>query len=187
MPLIEDAIAAYEATARMVSRLLDSRVDLLSSGVAAMSNQPSMHFSGGYKDVSGVLGVCLPAESRATMSRVAAESPASSVPAVEVLTVDIDWMTFEGWITIPDARTCFVEVDFQAHRRVTGDVFERSISSDGAVNDSTPVEWQLPLDGPAVLEVPLTASTQGRRKIVIHLRHPPERMVLRRLAITALP
>lgn len=188
MPLIDHAIATYEAAARMVSRLLNSRTDLLSSGLSALSLQPSLHLAGGYKDIGPSLGICLSAESRATLSRAAADPMGSATPSVEMLTSDIEWMTFEGWLSDPRARLCFVEAEIQANCPITADVFLRSIGPDGELlRDSTPIEWRLPLNGPAVLEVPLDHAGEGRRKIIIHLRRPPERMILRRLAITALP
>lgn len=186
MPLLDDAIATYEAAARMVARLVDSRTDLLASGLTAMSTQPSLHLSGGYRDLGGGLGICIPADSRATMSR---PSPAAGAiaPSAEVLTSELDWMTFEGWLSDQNARICFVEAEIEADRQITADVFHRRIGPDGALQDARPIEWNLPLSGPAVLEVPLEQSGTSRHKIVIHLRRPPERMVLRRLALTALP
>lgn len=187
MPMIDDAMATYEAAARMVSRLLDCRTDLLSSGLAVLSNQPSVHLSGGYRDVGDALGICLPADSRATISRVStADAPAAVPTAAEVLTSDLEWMTFEGWVAVADARVCFIEMDVQADRQITADVFERKIGADGKFEDSPPVEWSLPRSGPAVFEMPLDPSFEGRRKIVLHLRRPPERMILHRLAVTAL-
>ena len=185
MPLIDDAIATYEAAARMLSRVLDSRTDLLASGLAALGAQPAVHLFGGYKDVGEALGVCLPSDSRATMSR--AEAAQGSPPAIELLTGDLEWMTFEGWVRDPQARTCFVEADLKTGRQITADVFQRSIGPEGTLRDSRPIEWNLRLSGPCVLEVPLDTSRAARHKIVIHLRRPPERMVLRRLAFTALP
>lgn len=185
MPLIDDAISTYEAAARMLSKLTDSRNDLLSSGLSALSSQPAMHLLGGYRDVGDSLGVCLPSDSRATLSRVAAAQ--GCPPSVELLTSDLEWMTFEGWVRDPQARTCFVEADIEAGRQITADVFQRSIDAEGALRDSRPIEWNLRLSGPCVLEVPLDTSVASRHKIVIHLRRPPERMVLRRLAFTALP
>lgn len=189
MSLMDNAIATYEAAARMVSRLLDSRTDLLADGLSSLSSRPSLHLGGGYKDIGASLGVCLPAESRATMSRLPlSDGPVGASPAVEVLTADIEWMTFEGWLSDPRARVCFVEIGVDAERPITADVFLRCIGPDGEfLSDSAPVEWRLPLNGPAVLEVPLTCAGEGRRKMVIHLRRPPERMILRRLAITTLP
>lgn len=188
MSLIDDAISIYESAARMVAGLLEARVDLLSSGLAVLNSQPSIHLAGGYKDVGTSLGVCLPADSRATIARSSLAEAAATAPSIEVLTSDLDWMTFEGWLAVANARTCFVEAELHADRPITADVFVRRLGGDGGFRDAKPIEWRLPLGGPALLEVPLEPAEEGeRRKVVISLRNPPERMIMRRLALTSLP
>ena len=171
----------YRAAADMLEALQAMRLDLVSEARNGLIGRPRLGFGGGYNHVSPSFGACLPANGRSEILMT------EGANGVELRCSGADWMTLEGTISskIP-VDFCYVEMQVASDRPLVADVFLREFLEDQSIRDSGHRECHATSGNIAVckLSLPEIADDLAERRVIIHLRHPAQRLVLDRLAIT---
>ena len=175
------AMRNFKAAADMLEALQFTRLDLVQEARNALIGRPRFAFAGGYNDVSPMFGACLPGSGRGELLIP------DSGGGVELRCSGTDWMTLEGAISaqIP-VDECYLEIQAASDRLLVADVFIRELLQDGTVRDSGHRECHVADGGISVcrLPVPEMAEDVTGRRVIVHLRHPAQRLVIDRLAVT---
>ncbi|MFC7704795.1 hypothetical protein ACFQXB_11375 [Plastorhodobacter daqingensis] len=182
MTIYETAIRNFEAAADILTTLQASRVNMLSQALDSMIGRPKAVLSEGYNDIGLSFGLCLPAGKRGDLLKGSEEDT-----SVEIRTSGISWMTLEGVVPANTvAGQVYLEIEAQGESTVVADVFIREIRA-GAAVDGPLHEWRISPDGVSVFKLALPESDEPgavSRRVIVHLRQPPRRLVLRRFAMT---
>lgn len=177
------AVRNFEAAASVLTALQSARIDLLAEASAAMVGRPKLGLSGGYNNITPAFGACLPNGLRCDIL-----PGTDSEGSVELRGAGLQWMTLEA--PLPDssavASKCFIECNASAETPLVADVFLRSFDETGKVSDSGHLEWRILRDSVSLccLELPEQDEDTTARRVIVHLRQPPARLLLASLALT---
>lgn len=177
------AVRNFEAAASVLTALQSARIDLLDEARSAMVGRPKLGLTGGYNAITPAFGACLPDGMRYDIL-----PGTDGETAIELRGAGLTWMTLEA--PLPDgaepATKCFIECIAGADTPLVADVFLRSFDEDGQVQDGGHREWRITRDALSLccLELPEPDEGTSGHRVIIHLRHPPARLLLSGLAIT---
>lgn len=181
MSVLEEAISTYRAAANLLSTVSQLRTNLLDS--AFEEKQKPVTLFEGHHSISSAFDICVPQGTRATLTLHHRRSEGATIES------DLpQWMTLEGWLPqgTGAADTCFVELEMEADDPLVADAFVRVIDADNKSQDGAASEVQLNSDGLNVLRIDLSKAKGDKRKVVLHLRHPPASFLLREFALIPL-
>ncbi|MFD1911348.1 hypothetical protein ACFSGJ_03860 [Halodurantibacterium flavum] len=182
MTIYDTALRNFEAAAAILTSLQAGRINLAEEAVDALVGKPKLLLAEGYNDIGKSFGVCLPGGKKAELIPQEGET-GLDLRAGSSMT----WMTLEGAIPAQSTATqCYLEIEAEGESSIVADVFVRELTPGGAV-DGPLNEWRIPSDGMTVFRLAMPESSEGTtnpRRIIVHLRQPPRRIILRRLAMT---
>ncbi|ODT61556.1 MULTISPECIES: hypothetical protein [Paracoccus] len=179
--IYDSAVRSFEAAAAVLMSLQSCRTNLAAEAGRALDNRPKVILSAGYNSLTSSVGICMPEDARAEFSR------SDDDDGLEFRTSGLNWMTIEGLVPAEiDAATCYLDAAVSFPAPTVADVFLRDFLADGGIADSLHQEWALGADRAAVCSLRLPALRSGAtaRRIIIHLRQPPLRFVIRSLSLT---
>lgn len=177
------AVRNFEAAASVLTALQSARIDLLAEAGNALIGRPKLGLSGGYNTITPAFGACLPNGLRCDIL-----PGTDGERSIELRGAGLQWMTLEA--PLPDssaiASKCFIECSASAEAPLVADVFLRSFDDSGKVSDSGHLEWRIMRDSVSLccLELPEPDEDTTARRVIVHLRQPPARVLLANLALT---
>lgn len=176
----ESAVRNFQSAADLLIAIQGRRLVLTSEAARVLNSRPKAILNEGYSTLSPRFGICIPQSSRAEFAF------AGDGEGLDFRTSSLPWMTMEGLLDGKMAGTCYVDADVAFLVPTTADVFLREFTADGKSHDSQHTEWSLGTDQAAVcvMNIPKADNDVESRRVIIHLRQPPERFILRKLALT---
>lgn len=176
----DSALRNFQTAADLLIALQGRRLVLSGEASSVLEGRPKVLLTAGYTSLSPRFGICLPEDGRA---QYAFES---SGDGLEFRNSGLTWMTMEGLISTREACACYLDADTAFSTPTMADVFLREFSESGKIEDSLQTEWLLGADHASVsqLKLPAAAKDVAHRRVIIHLRQPPARFVIRKLAMT---
>lgn len=176
----ENAVRNFQSAAELLIALQGRRLVLSSEAASMLGALPKVILDEGYSALSPRFGICIPMESRADFSF------ATDGEGLEFRTTGLPWMTMEGLLDGTMAGTCYLDAEVVFPVPTVADVFLREFTADGQCHDSQHCEWVLGADQAGVcgLTIPEADAAVESRRVIIHLRQPPMRFILRKLAMT---
>lgn len=176
----DSAVRNFQMAANLLIALQGRRLVLTGEAAALLDGRPKALLSEGYNSLSPRFGICIPQDTRGEFSM----TPEGD--GLEFRNSGTPWMTMEGLLSSMDPCSCYLDADASFPTPTVADVFLRDFTDAGTIRDSLQTEWLLGNDRATVckLELPEAADDVANRRIVIHLRQPPVRFTLRKLALT---
>ena len=181
--IYDSAVRSFEAAAAVLMSLQNQRTNLAAEAGRALDGRPKVLLSEGYNSLARDVGVCIPQDTRAEFARAEGDD------GLEFRTSGLEWMTIEGQLPRDlAAATCYLDASVAFPMPAVADVFLREFKRDGSVVDSLHQEWTLGMDAASVCCLTLEEAGDdiSARRIIIHLRQPPHRFVIRTLALTVI-
>lgn len=180
--IYDQAVRNFQSAAGLLMSLQACRTVLSGDAAAVLDGRPKALLSEGYNSLSARFGICIPQDARA-------EYAAPDLgEGLEFRTSGLTWMTLEGRVEAREACSCYLDADTVLPAPTIADVFLREFLSSGEIRDSQQCEWHLGTDSAALcqLDLPEAEDEVAHRRIIIHLRQPPLRFVLRGLSMTVI-
>lgn len=178
--IFDNAVRNFQAAAELLMALQDRRMVLTADAGAQLEGRPKALLSEGYNSLSQRFGMCIPQDSRAEYML-----PEDGV-GVEIRNSGLTWMTMEGLVGESGACACYLDADAVFPAPTIADVFLREFTEAGEIRDSLQREWHLGGDSTALclMHLPEAGEDVAHRRVIIHLRQPPLRFTIRKLAMT---
>ncbi|CAM3315481.1 hypothetical protein PANO111632_13860 [Paracoccus nototheniae] len=176
----DSAILNFQMAADLLIALQGRRLVLSGEAASVLHGRPKVLLGEGYTSLSPRFGICIPEDARAEYA------PASAIEGLEFRNSGLMWMTMEGLVTERGACTCYLDAETTFPSPTVADVFLREFTQAGEIRDTGQTEWLLGTDRAVVcrLAIPEADKEVAHRRVIIHLRQPPARFVIRKLAMT---
>lgn len=176
----DSALRNFQTAADLLIALQGRRLVLSGEASSVLEGRPKVMLAAGYTSLSPRFGVCLPEDGRGEYAFDSAGD------GLEFRNSGLTWMTMEGLISTREACACYLDADTAFPTPTLADVFLREFMQSGEIKDSLKTEWLLGADRASVcqLKLPEADKDVAHRRVIIHLRQPPARFVIRKLAMT---
>lgn len=176
----DSAVRNFQTAANLLIALQGRRLVLTSEAASVLGGRPKALLNEGYNDLTSRFGICIPQNTRAEYA------PSADGEGLEFRNSGALWMTMEGPISATDVCTCYLDANVTFPTPTCADVFLRDFTAAGTIRDSLQTEWMLGHDQTAVCQLSLPKADEdvAHRRIIIQLRQPPVRFVIRKLAMT---
>ncbi|CAM3316053.1 hypothetical protein PANO111632_13905 [Paracoccus nototheniae] len=180
--IYDKAVRNFQSAAGLLMSLQACRTVLSGDAAALLEGRPKAPLYEGYNSLSPRFGICIPTDARAEYTLP------ESGEGLEFRNSGLTWMTMEGLVETRGACSCYLDADAVFPAPTIADVFLREFVESGGIRDSLHREWQLGTDRAALCQLDLSEASDdvAHRRIIIHLRQPPLRFVLRSLSMTVI-